>query len=79
MKRLTKILTAAGITVLLMVPAQQAFGWWGGPWHGSGWRHGYAYDPAYRWGSPATRQYIRDLHLFGPAYAQWRRARRWWW
>ena len=80
MKRVGKVFAAAGITVLLLAPAQQAQGWWlGGPWHGGGWRNAYVYDPAYPWGSPATRQYIRNLHLFGPHYSEWKRLQRWWW
>jgi hypothetical protein len=82
MKRVGKILTAAGVAAMLLLPAQETLGWWRGPGPGYGhgpWRHSYVYDPAYRWGSPATRQYIRDLHLFGPGYANWRRMQRWWW
>lgn len=80
MKRLGKVLAAAGLTALFLAPAQQAQGWWwGGPWHGAGWRNAYVHDPAYRWGAPATRQYIRNLHLYGPQYAEWKRLQRWWW
>jgi hypothetical protein len=39
------------------------------------------YDPAYRWGSPTMKQYIQDLYLRGPQYANWRQQRRfgYWW
>jgi hypothetical protein len=79
MKRLGKMLAGFGVAALFVVSAPPAEGWWGRPWHGGGWRHAYVYSPAYRWGSPATRQYLRDLHLYGPTYAQYKRLRRWWW
>jgi hypothetical protein len=40
------------------------------------WRNAYVHDPAYRWGSPVMKQYIRDLYLRGPGYANWRQQRR---
>lgn len=59
----------------------------GGPYsaYGGGWgpnlwrRHTYVYDPAYRWGPPRGRSYIRDLYLYGPGYAGWKRRYRHWW
>jgi hypothetical protein len=79
MKRLAKILTAIGVMMLLLMPFEQAAGWWGGgPWYGSGWRHAYVHDPAYIHAPPAVKRYIRDLYRYGPAYADWNRWRHWW-
>lgn len=80
MRRLNKMLAAAGIAALVALPVQQAEAyWWGGsPWYGGAWRHGYVYDPTYRWGSPSARRYIRDAYRYGPQYAQWRQYRRSW-
>jgi hypothetical protein len=78
MRRIGKLLSSLGVVLLLVATTQQAQGWWMGPGYGP-WRHAYVHDPAYRWGSPMTRQYIRNLHLYGPAYAEWKRLRTWWW
>lgn len=43
------------------------------------WRYSYVYDPQYRRGPPTMRAYIRDLYLYGPAYANWKQQRRWGW
>ena len=75
MKRLAKVLSAIAVTLLFLVPAQQAAGWWGGPWHGSSSRHAYIHDPAYRRAPPAVKRYIRDLYRQRPAYAE---RKRWW-
>jgi hypothetical protein len=77
MRRLNKMMQAAGIAVLLALPIQQADAvWWGGyPGQGSAWRHSYIYAPAHRWGSPIARGYIRDAYRYGPGYAKWRQQR----
>lgn len=84
MKIRNRLLVAAGLaTLLAAIPMQTANAYWFG--HGPGfgpWRHAYVHDPHYRFGPPAVRQYIRDLHLYGPTYAIWhqnRRYRRGWW
>jgi hypothetical protein len=74
MRGLYKFIAATGLTVFMALSTQQADSyWWGGnPWYGGyggGWRHNYVYDPSYRWGSPSMRRYIRNLYLYGPAYA----------
>jgi len=76
-------LTGAMTLALLVIPAQKADAFWlgsRGPGYG-GWRHAYVHHPAYRWGGPWQKSYIRDLYLRGPAYAQWRQLRRhgYWW
>lgn len=78
MKILKRVLVAVGIAVaLLAVPLQTANAFWPGPAPGVGpWRHAYVHDPNYRWGPPTVRNYIRDLYLYGPAYASWRQQRR---
>jgi hypothetical protein len=78
MKRLAKILSAIGVMMLLLIPVEQAAAWWGGPWHGGGWRHAYVHDPAYHHAPPAVKRYIRDLHRYGPVYADWHRWQYWW-
>jgi hypothetical protein len=77
MKYLAKVLSVLGVMLLLALPAEQAAAWWG-PWHGGGWRHAYVHDPAYHHAPPAVKRYIRDLHRYGPAYAQMNRWRHWW-
>jgi len=79
MKHLVKVFVAAGITALALLPQVAGSFWWGSPGYGGGWRNAYKYDPAYRFGSPQARKYIRDLHRYGPAYAQWRQHRKYWW
>jgi hypothetical protein len=83
MKIVKRVLFVAGVAALAALPTQTAGAFWLGPGPGIGpWRHSYIYDPGYRWGSPAMRGYIRDLYLYGPAYANWRQQRRstyrWW-
>jgi hypothetical protein len=78
MKALKRVAVAAGIVAaLVMIPAELANAYWPGfgPHFGS-WRSAYVYDPAYRWGSPDMKQYIRDLNLRVPGYAAWRQQRR---
>ncbi|MDJ0807499.1 MAG: hypothetical protein QNJ78_11775 [Gammaproteobacteria bacterium] len=79
MHKMAKIISAIAVTLLLIIPAQQAAGWWGsGPRHVSGYRHAYIHDPAYRHAPPAVKRYIRDLYRYGPAYAErnrWRHRR----
>ena len=77
MKRLGKVLAAAGIAALVALPAQQAEGYRWGPGYGTV-RHTYVYDPAYRFGPPTVKRYIRDLYRYGPGYASWRRHWRYW-
>ncbi|MEA3274877.1 MAG: hypothetical protein U9Q81_06205 [Pseudomonadota bacterium] len=84
MKIVKRILIAAGIAAALVaIPTQTANAYWLGPGPGFGpWRHSYVHDPNYRWAPPATRKYIRDLHLYGPGYANWNQHRRYryrWW
>ena len=84
MKVVKRIALAAGIAAaLIMIPTQVANAYWPGAGPVAGpWRNAYVHDPAYRWGSPAMKQYIRDLYLRGPGYANWRQQRRlsnWWW
>jgi hypothetical protein len=83
MKTVKRLLVAAGIAATMVaIPMETASAYWLGPGPGFGpWRNAYIHNPAYRWGSPATRSYIRDLHRYGPAYANWNRHRRygWWW
>lgn len=81
MKTFKHVLFAIGVAAsLLLVPAETATAWWGGGPAVGSWRHAYVYDPNYRWGSPAMRNYVRDLYLYGPGYAQWRQVRRFgWW
>ena len=73
MKKLLKILAAAGIAALVAIPAEVGAVW--GPGWGP-WRNNHIYDPAYRFGPPWQRNYIRDLYLHGPGYAHWRQLRR---
>ncbi len=83
MKTATRIMIAASIVAALVaIPIETANGYWPGAPHFMGpWRSAYVHDPAYRWGTPAMRDYIRDLHLRGPGYAAWRQQRRfgYWW
>jgi hypothetical protein len=83
MKTLKRVAVAAGVAAaLVMIPAELANAYWPGVGpHLGPWRSAYVYDPAYRWGSPAMKQYIRDLYLRGPGYAGWRQQRRfgYWW
>ena len=79
MKPWSKVLVAAGLVAIATLPQTASAFWWGSPWYGGGWRNNYVHDPAYRFGTPQLRQYIRDLHRRGPAYAQWRQHRRYWW
>ena len=76
MKRLFKLLGALALVALWALPTEVGAFWWGPGW--GNWQNAYVYDPAYRWGTPYQRDYIRDLYRFGPVYAQWRQARRWW-
>ena len=84
MKTSKRLMFAAGLaTVLAAIPMQTANAFWLGPGPGVGpWRHAYVHDPNYRWGPPTLRHYIRDLHRYGPAYANWNQQRfygfRWW-
>ena len=79
MSTLGKTLVAASIALVAALPAQQAEAWWGwGPGYAGGWRHSYIYDPAYQFALPRDKQYIRDLYLHGPAYANWQYWRRFW-
>lgn len=82
MKTIKRVLVAAGIAAaLLAIPMATSEAYWLGPASGvGGWRHSYVYDPNYRWASPAMRNYIRDLYLYGPEYARWNQFRRhrWW-
>jgi hypothetical protein len=73
------LLAAAIAAALAVIPAEVANAYWH-PGYGT-WRHAYVYDPAYRWGTPAQRNYIRDLYLRGPGYAAWHRNLRYgaWW
>ncbi len=85
MNILRRILIASGVALALVaIPTLPAQAYWPGGYGPGvgGWRRAYVYDPAYRWGGAATRSYIRDLYLYGPAYANWhqnRRYRHWWW
>jgi hypothetical protein len=84
MKTRNRLLVAFGVaTMLAAIPMQTANAYRFGPAPGFGpWRHAYVHDPSYRWGTPAMRQYIRDLHLYGPTYAAWNQQRRYgygWW
>jgi hypothetical protein len=84
MKIVKRVALAAGIAAaLIMIPTQVANAYWpGAPPVAGPWRNAYVHDPAYRWGSPVMKQYIRDLYLRGPGYANWRQQRRrsnWWW
>lgn len=74
------MLVAVGVAAVLAgVPLQTANGYWrGGPGYGD-WRYSDAHDPAYRWGSPWAKSYIRDLYLQGPDYALWRQHQRLGW
>jgi hypothetical protein len=79
MSMLKKVVFALSVATLLAVPVQTANAWWGGgPWSGP-WRHSYVHDPAYRWGPPHMRTYIRNLHLYGPVYADWKQRRLYGW
>jgi hypothetical protein len=81
MKIVKRVIVAAGIAAALALIPAQTGAYWFGPGLGP-WRHAYVHDPAYRWGSPWTRNYIRDLHLYGPTYASWNQRRRYgrgWW
>ncbi len=73
MNKLLKILAAAGIAALVALPSEVG-AFWGPGW--SPWRNNYVHDPAYRFGPPWQRSYIRDLYLHGPGYAHWRQLRR---
>ncbi|MGD8208139.1 MAG: hypothetical protein PVH47_08685 [Thiohalocapsa sp.] len=78
MKISKRVLIAGGVAAALAaIPMEVANAYWG-PGYGA-WRHGYVHDPAYRWGTPASRSYVRDLYLHGPGYAEWRRMRRYGW
>ena len=78
MKGLKRALAVAGIAAgLVVIPVEVANAYWG-PGYGA-WRSAYVHDPAYRWGTPATRTYIRDLYRRGPGYAAWHRQRRHGW
>ena len=84
MKALKRVLATAGVAAaLILIPIQTADAYWPGAGPGFGpWRHSYVYDPAYRWGPPAVKNYIRDLYRRGPAYANWHQSRRYgygWW
>jgi hypothetical protein len=74
------LLSAAVAAALIAIP-QAVSAYWLGPAPGVGpWRYSYVYDPQYRRGPPTMRAYIRDLYLYGPAYANWKQQRRWgWW
>ena len=73
MRTFNKNLAAFAVVTAVALPTQQANAyWWSYPWYGGWSRHGYVYDPAYRWGSPVSRRYIRSLYLHGPGYAAWR-------
>jgi len=77
------LVTSCVALALIAIPMQTAEAYWWGPGVGA-WRNAYVYDPAYRWGSPFMKNYIRDLYLRGPQYANWRQARRYgrgygWW
>jgi hypothetical protein len=75
MKTAKRLLVAASIAAaLVMIPTQVANAYWAPGF--SAWRHAYIHDPAYRWATPAMRQYIRNLYLRGPGYAAWRQQRR---
>ena len=81
MSRLRKIFTVCGIATLILLPIQNTEAYWGGgmtPWYSNPWRYSYTYDPAYRWGDPVTRKFIRESALYGPAYAKWQQDRRLW-
>lgn len=81
MSRLRKALIIGGMAALIFLPTQHAEAyWWGGiaPWYNNPWRHNYVYDPAYRWGNPETRKFIRESALYGPVYAKWQQDRRLW-
>jgi len=80
MKTLKRLFVVTGIVAaLLAIPTHTASAFWYGPAYGP-WRHSYIYDPAYRWGSPVMKSYLRDLYLRGPGYAQWNQSRRYgWW
>lgn len=84
MRIVKRVALAAGIAAaLIVIPTQVADAYWPGAGPVAGpWRNAYVYDPAYRWGSPAMKQYIRDLYPSGPDYANWRQQRRlsngWW-
>jgi len=84
MKIVKRVLVAVGVAAALAaVPIQTANAYWAGPAPGLGpWRHSFVHDPNYRWGTPTMRSYIRDLYLYGPAYASWNQHRRhgyrWW-
>lgn len=73
------LITAAVAAALAAIPATTS-AWWLGPAPGIGpWRHAYVHDPSYRFGPPALRNYIRDLHLYGPVYADWHQRQRYGW
>jgi len=74
------LLSAAVAATLIAIPqALSAYRFGPAPAVGSR-PYSYVYDPQHRWGPPAMRAYIRDLYLYGPAYANWKQQRRWgWW
>lgn len=84
MKIVKRVLVTAGIALaLIAIPMRTAEAFSCGPGYGA-WRNAYVRDPAYRWGSPAMKNYIRDLYRRGPAYANWHQSRRYghgygWW
>lgn len=79
MKIVKRALVTSGIALaLLAIPMQTAEAFWYGPGYGT-WRNSYIWDPAYRWARPAQKNYIRDLYLRGPEYANWRQSRRYGW
>lgn len=83
MKRVGKVLVAAGMAALVTLPTQPADAFWGRPWVGPGWSNAYMHDPAYWTAHPRQRPYIRDVYRHGPGYAAWKQTRRnawhpWW-
>lgn len=78
MKPINRLLASVCVTLcLILLPAQVAPAY-PLPGHGA-WHHAYVWHPAYRWGTQATRNYIRDVWLRGPSYAAWRQHRRYSW
>lgn len=80
MKTLKRTLITAGLVAALgLIPAEIANAYWLPGYQA--WHNAYLYDPAYRWGPPRQRQYLRDLYRYGAEYAHWRQQRRtgWWW
>lgn len=83
MKTKQRVIIAAGIAAVLALVPVAVSALWLAPAPGLGpWRHAYVHDPSYRFGPPSVRNYARDLHLYGPVYADWhqrQRNRGWWW